>query len=143
MEAELRQCLECLAKQTYGDQQALVVDNEPAEDGGVSADTGAVISAFDAAGLRVRGIGCRRPGSYHARNAGVLNSQSELIAFFDSDCQPLPEWLEAAIEAWDTHPAPARSRVQWLSIQQISAQSLFTRCVSAISAWSTARVTRS
>jgi hypothetical protein len=33
----------------------------------------------------------------------VLNTQSELIAFTDADCQPLPEWLEAAIEAWDTH----------------------------------------
>jgi glycosyltransferase involved in cell wall biosynthesis len=106
MEAELRQCLECLTKQTYGDFQVVVVDNEPAEDGGVSAGIGAVISSFEAAGLRVRGLGCRQPGSYHARNAGILNSQSELIAFTDADCQPPPEWLEAAIEAWDTHARP-------------------------------------
>jgi hypothetical protein len=59
MEAELRQSLECLAKQTYGGLQVLVVDNEPAEDRGVSAGIGAVISSFDAADLRVRGIGCR------------------------------------------------------------------------------------
>lgn len=106
MKAELRQRLECLTKQTYGDFQVVVVDNEPAEDGGVSAGIGAVISAFAAVGVRVRGIGCRQPGSYHARNAGVLNSQSELIAFTDADCQLLPEWLEAAIEAWDTHTRP-------------------------------------
>jgi glycosyltransferase involved in cell wall biosynthesis len=106
METELRQCLECIARQTYGDFQVVVVDNEPAADGGVSAGIGIVISECAAAGLRVRGIGCRQPGSYHARNAGVLNSQSELIAFTDADCQPLPEWLEAAIEAWDTHTRP-------------------------------------
>lgn len=106
MEAELRQCLECLTKQTYGDFQVVVVDNEPAADGGVGAGIEAVISEFSAAGLRLIGIGCRQPGSYHARNAGVLNSQSELIAFTDADCQPLPEWLEAAIDAWDDHTQP-------------------------------------
>ena len=106
METELRQCLECLTRQTYGDFQVVVVDNQPAADGGVSKGIGAVISAFATAGLQVRGIGCLQPGSYHARNAGVLNSQSELIAFTDADCQPLPEWLEAAIEAWDTHTHP-------------------------------------
>jgi glycosyltransferase involved in cell wall biosynthesis len=106
MDTELRQCLECLARQTYSDFQVVVVDNEPAADGGVGAGIGSVLSEFTALGLRVRGIGCRQPGSYHARNAGVIGSQSELIAFTDADCRPLPEWLEAAVEAWDTHPRP-------------------------------------
>ncbi|ANY78285.1 hypothetical protein BB934_08590 [Microvirga ossetica] len=106
MEVELRRCLECLTKQTYGDFQVVVVDNEPAAGDDVSAGIGAVISAFASAGLRVRGIGCRAAGSYHARNAGISHSQSELIAFTDADCLPLPEWLEAAIEAWDTHTHP-------------------------------------
>ncbi|WP_201833357.1 glycosyltransferase [Microvirga zambiensis] len=103
MAADLRQCLACLVQQTYRDFQILVVDNEPAEDGNVGEAIGAVIAEFASSGLRVRGIGCRQPGSYHARNAGLLLSQSELIAFTDADCQPLPEWLEASVEAWDAH----------------------------------------
>ncbi|MXQ13580.1 glycosyltransferase [Microvirga makkahensis] len=106
MEEELRHCLECLAKQTYGDFEVVVVDNEPSADGGVSSGVRAIISEFADAGLRVHGIECCQPGSYHARNAGVLNSHSELIAFTDADCQPLPEWLEAAVEAWDTNAHP-------------------------------------
>lgn len=106
MEAELRRCLECLTRQTYGDFQVVIVDNEPAADGSVSAGVGSVISAFATAGLRVHGIGCRKPGSYHARNAGILASQSELIAFTDADCLPQPEWLKVAVRAWDTHTRP-------------------------------------
>jgi GT2 family glycosyltransferase len=45
-----------------------------------------------AAGARCVRVG--RPGLSRARNAGVREAETEVIAFTDDDCVPSPEWLE-------------------------------------------------
>ncbi|MCK5346206.1 MAG: glycosyltransferase, partial [Candidatus Heimdallarchaeota archaeon] len=37
------------------------------------------------------------PGSYAARNCGILNAKGPILAFTDSDCRPEPDWLEKGI----------------------------------------------
>jgi glycosyltransferase involved in cell wall biosynthesis len=106
MEMQLSECLACLSKQTYRDFQIIVVDNNVSTDEGLSVDVEALVSEFASTGLRVVGMACRQAGSYHARKAGVKHSHSELIAFTDADCKPLPCWLESAVAAWDAHPKP-------------------------------------
>lgn len=40
-----------------------------------------------------------KPGSYAARNYGVKKSKGDILVFIDSDCHPVPQWLEAGINA--------------------------------------------
>lgn len=37
---------------------------------------------------------CEQPGSYAARNLGVLNARGEWLVFTDADCLPAANWLE-------------------------------------------------
>jgi len=39
------------------------------------------------------------PGSYSARNAGLLHAKGEIIAFTDSDCIPKYNWIEQGVRA--------------------------------------------
>jgi glycosyltransferase involved in cell wall biosynthesis len=43
---------------------------------------------------RVKVLHCETPGSYSARNYGVLNSQGNYVIFTDSDCMPDQNWFE-------------------------------------------------
>ena len=38
-----------------------------------------------------------KPGSYAARNTGILKSKGEIIAFIDSDCIPSVDWIKNAV----------------------------------------------
>jgi glycosyltransferase involved in cell wall biosynthesis len=44
-------------------------------------------------------------GSYTARNTGITQSEGEIIAMIDSDCTPIPEWIERGVSALHTHQA--------------------------------------
>ncbi len=43
-----------------------------------------------------------KPGSYVARNRGVTESKGSVIAFTDSDCIPVPEWLDRISASLDS-----------------------------------------
>lgn len=43
-----------------------------------------------------------KPGSYAARNRGVAESKGNVIAFTDSDCVPVPEWLDRISASFDS-----------------------------------------
>lgn len=88
-QSDLLTCLRCLECQQYPAQnlEILVVDNSP--------------TPF----LRIDLLGTDRvsilhepvPGSYAARNRGILSSTGSIVAFTDADCAPTPTWLNNAI----------------------------------------------
>jgi mycofactocin system glycosyltransferase len=84
-QAELARCLAGLARMP----RVIVVDD-------CSADPAAIARVADGAGARV----VRRsvnggPGA--ARNTGLAEADTELVAFLDSDCVPGPGWLDALL----------------------------------------------
>lgn len=82
--AHLEDCLQSVLGQQYPRDayEVIVVDN------GSTDDTAAI-----AARLGVRVVTQPRPGVARARNAGVLASRGEIVAFVDSDCVAEPDWL--------------------------------------------------
>lgn len=92
----LRKCLVSLDNQTYSRAayEVIVVDN--------GSDTPVVsqIDHFKQTVLTKE----TQPGSYAARNKGISISKGEIIAFTDSDCIPLPEWLERGVACLQRNP---------------------------------------
>lgn len=91
----LRLCLDALERQTIGRDrfEVIVVNNEPA----VSPpplDLAANVSIIDEA----------FPGSYAARNTAVAASRGELLAFVDSDCIPVDDWLAIGVSVLADNP---------------------------------------
>jgi GT2 family glycosyltransferase len=85
----LRRALAALVALDYPDFEVLLVDNRPGAAGPVP-DLGA-----PGAQPRVRIVRAPRPGISAARNAGVREARSELIAFTDDDVVVDPGWLAA------------------------------------------------
>ncbi|MEL6939337.1 MAG: glycosyltransferase family 2 protein [Cyanobacteria bacterium J06598_1] len=89
--ARLRLCLSAIAQQTYdtANYEVVVVDNgsEPA------AQIAAVVADFSFARYALE----LQPGSYAARNKGLMLAKGEILAFTDSDCIPSPNWLEKGV----------------------------------------------
>lgn len=82
-------CLESLAAQTYpaNRYEIVVVEN------GSDDDTAAVVARYP---VRLFHNEVRGPAA--ARNRGIQESQSELIAFTDADCIVSPDWLEELVK---------------------------------------------
>lgn len=111
---ELEGCLASLADQRYPRYEVLVVDN-------ASRDRA---TRDVAARFAVRYVREERPGLDWARNRGVLEARSSIVAFTDDDARPDPGWL-AAIAAGFTAaevdavtgmvvPAELETDAQWL-----------------------------
>ncbi|WP_449284032.1 glycosyltransferase [Luteimonas yanweni] len=81
----IHRCLRSLSRQTYpmGSLEVIVVDN-----GSVPA-----ISVSDDYPFKIVLVRCLIAGSYAARNAGVLASSGEVLAFTDADCTAEPAWV--------------------------------------------------
>jgi GT2 family glycosyltransferase len=89
--ATVARALTSIVNQTFSDIEIIVVD-----DG--STDASAQIAAgFADARLRVIRQENRGPGA--ARNRGIAESSSDLIAFLDADDEWLPEFLEHSVAA--------------------------------------------
>lgn len=85
----LKLCLEALENQTYSKElyEVIVVDN------GSEEDIGSVVSQF----IQAKYAYESQPGSYVARNQGILTSKGEILAFTDSDCIPASYWIEKGV----------------------------------------------
>ena len=71
-------------------------------DNGSRDDTRARLDAFARRGdVRVRVVGEPRAGLGRARNAGVLASCGEVVAFTDDDCYPAADYLDAVLAVFD------------------------------------------
>lgn len=85
----LARCLRALEGQSYPGQlyEVVVVDN------GSEEAVAHVVARHGRARL-VREVS---PGSYAARNAGLLRARGEVVAFTDADCLPAPDWIEKGV----------------------------------------------
>jgi GT2 family glycosyltransferase len=91
--AKLGTCLEALLRQRVR-VDVLVVDD------GSSDNTNEVALGFGCSVVRHdqnRGISA-------ARNTGLVNATSTVVAFCDDDCIPPPDWTERLLAAWHSHP---------------------------------------
>jgi glycosyltransferase involved in cell wall biosynthesis len=97
-EKDLPDLIDCLRSQTYPSDRVeyLLVDNN-------SNDRTASILESACKELRDRGLQFKHlsensvQSSYAARNKGIRSSESDLIAFTDADCRPVPTWLEEIV----------------------------------------------
>ncbi|WOB42562.1 glycosyltransferase [Thermoleptolyngbya oregonensis NK1-22] len=94
----LKICLSCLMNQTLPlDQfEIIVADNNSSL--GLDAVRSVVTEITN---CKAKVISAPIQGAAEARNAGVLVSQSEILAFIDSDCQPSEDWLENGLRAME------------------------------------------
>lgn len=86
----LGRCLTQLEHQTYpADRyEIIVIDNgSDTSPEGVTAVSSHSKLLFE-----------NKPGSYAARNRGIIDAQGEIIAFTDSDCLPEPNWIHSGVQ---------------------------------------------
>lgn len=82
-------CLMALDGQTYPRHLVEIV----AVDNGSEDDVAEVAERFEG----VRLVREPRPGSYAARNRGIIEAEGDIIAFTDADCRPTSTWIERAV----------------------------------------------
>ena len=92
----VRETLDSLLAQTYGNFEALVIDD------GSTDETRQVISVYT--DPRIRYLHRANGGLSAARNAGLDVARGEFIAFLDSDDLWHPWKLEAQLEIFRRHP---------------------------------------
>ena len=99
-EATIRNCLNSLLAQTYGDYEAIVVDD------GSSDGTARIVASYAAADKRFRLLRQENAGVSSARNAGMSIARGGLIGFVDSDDTVSPAFLEALLEQYEPGVLP-------------------------------------
>jgi cellulose synthase/poly-beta-1,6-N-acetylglucosamine synthase-like glycosyltransferase len=90
-EGDLSRCLASLARLEYPRDRyeiVLVVDRPAEAAGHVASD-------------RIRVMTEARPGVCHARNAGIIASRGEVVAFTDTDCSVSTIWLRELARGFD------------------------------------------
>lgn len=91
----LGQALLALDQQRFTDFEVVVVDD------GSDIDLTAHLAGSHVVGRPVTVIRQDGAGAVRARLRGVAASTAEVLAFTDSDCEPQPGWLEAAVRRLD------------------------------------------
>jgi glycosyltransferase involved in cell wall biosynthesis len=79
--------------------EILVVDNNSTD------STGAFVRTLIAEGhSQLRYLSEPRQGVSYARNAGIINARSPIVAFVDDDVHVTPGWLRTINEVFEAHP---------------------------------------
>lgn len=94
----IARCLEALLVQTYPPDlyEIVVVDN------GSEDQTANAVRRYPVRLLVENSV----QSSYAARNLGIQEAKGEVIALTDSDCLPVPEWLERGVRMLYIRRAP-------------------------------------
>ena len=87
-EKTLRQCLNSVLDQTYGDYEVVVVDD------GSTDETRDIITDFQRKSEKVVYVLESRRGRALARNAGIREAKGDIIAMTDADCVVPKNWLQ-------------------------------------------------
>lgn len=98
--ARLDSCLAGLARQTFPADafEILVIDN------GSSDDTPQCIERWAGRRPGLRRVDAPVPGVSVARNAGIAEAGTDVLAFIDDDAVPEPAWLETLLGAYTRWP---------------------------------------
>lgn len=96
-EALLGDCLSALSKQTYAKDryEILVIDDESTDRTPEIAEN--FIASLSPLSPRMRWIRIAHGGLSVARNAGIVHSAGDIIAFIDGDAVAAPTWLEKLV----------------------------------------------
>lgn len=94
--AQLRHCLSALELQSWprSEYEIILVNNDPSDD----------ISGVTQAFPDVIVLSEPKPGSYAARNCGIVAARGRIIAFTDADCIPAHNWLETGVRRLQETP---------------------------------------
>jgi glycosyltransferase involved in cell wall biosynthesis len=89
----LKICLDSLENQTYPKNlyEVIVIDN--------GSDTCQDIKGIVAQFKQARATYESLPGSYAARNKGIISAKGEVIAFTDADCIPAHDWIAQGVKS--------------------------------------------
>ncbi|MDP2684522.1 MAG: glycosyltransferase [bacterium] len=92
----LVKCIEALQKQTYPKNllDIIIVNNDS------GFDIKDILNDYKNISLLQESS----PGSYSARNKGILFSKGSIIAFTDSDCIPSEQWIECGVKGLLSNP---------------------------------------
>ena len=90
--SELAQCLDNLARLTYGNLEILIVDNAP-----TTAASREVVESRVATDARFRYVVEPNPGLSKARNRGLAEARGEFLAYTDDDVAVDPNWVTALV----------------------------------------------
>ena len=100
----LSACLEGLLNQDFDASQFEVVVSDDGSTDGTAALMDDFAGRFEARGTRLKYVRNERGGAAAARNAGILASDGETVAFTDADCVPGGAWLSAIDNHFKEHP---------------------------------------
>jgi glycosyltransferase involved in cell wall biosynthesis len=117
--AYLHKALESILRQTVPVDEVIVVDDGSAD------NTCEVARSF---GERVRVLTQPNQGPSAARNLGVQEARSELIAFLDADDQWLPEKIEKQLAAMKSAPEAILCYTSMIVLEMDGSQSLLQAC---------------
>lgn len=87
-EKSIAKCLNSLTNQTYKNHEILVIDNNSTD------ETYNIIKKFQKINKKIKYIFEPKQGRSYARNSGIKNSRSKIIAMIDADCIAPKNWLD-------------------------------------------------
>ena len=85
----LRQCLDALEKQTYGNFEVIVLPDESLDPSN---------SKLQTSNFRLSTIPTGKVRPAEKRNKGIADAKGEIVAFIDDDAYPDPHWIEFAVK---------------------------------------------